>query len=445
MLIRGLPHSEEAEKSVLGSIMLDSDAINKVLPHIDHVSFLPGKHRLIFRAAEDLNRKAEPIDQVTIIDQLKCNKSLEQAGGAYYITGLVETTPSSANVEYYAKMVQEASIRRKLIVNFNNFQNDAYLPETDIWELMGRAQKDIFELYQNKVGGGFVRIGSQLDDFIKKTSQLYDSGKRPGLETGFYEWDDYLGGLEPGLTHYLAARPSMGKTALALAIADNVASAGHKVGIILLESICNRMIRRLIVRRSKINSSIFNTGRITETEFKKIVSTATTIRDLPIFIDDSSEADINGIIAKCRMLIQRENVELMIFDHLQLTHDKTLKKENRNREIGEISRYLHSFAKEVHIPILVLSQLSRASEGRMPTLSDLRDSGELEQNADTVTFIFRPEQAGIGITKSGEKTEGIAEILVAKQRDGRTGKFKLLFLKESAAFENMAQRSKDLF
>jgi len=435
MDIRIPPYSDEAEESVLGAMILSKEAVEKAMSIINHSVFYKEKHNTIFRAMNSLVNEGEAVDQVTVINWLKKNKEIDSVGGAYYITGLVESTPSAANIEHYANIVLEKYLLRKAILICGEIESDAYDSNDSAENIILNAQKKIFDLSSSRIKGKFVKIEDCMTDFIQETENIKKSGKPPGLETGFYDYDRLLGGLQPGLLYILAGRPSMGKTAFALAIAENIASKSISVGIISLESLTLRLIRRLVIRKGLLNSQIFNTGQISDGEFDQIMKVVDKIWKLPIFIDDSNDSDINQITSKSRMLKRIEDIQLLIIDHLQLTGKDTKERDNRNTELGVISRGLKSFAKEVNIPVLALSQLSRKCEGRMPTLSDLRDSGELEQNADTVTFIFRPEAVGIKQIE-GKDTKGIARLNVAKNRDGEIGEFRLAFNKKSIAFEN---------
>lgn len=436
--LRVPPHSDEAEVSVLGGLMLDNTSFDNIIAILNHNDFYKDAHQIIFKAIQEIAERRVPIDQVTVIEQLKQSKKIETVGGAYYVTGLVEATPSAANIEHYAKIVRDSSIRRQLIIFNSEIMNSAYESSENTEELLDRVQNKIISISYNKIQGHFNKIDNYVRQASEHICDLYDKGKIPGISTGLIDIDKITGGLQRGLQYILAGRPSQGKSALAMTIADNIATYEKlPVGIISLEMSGKALVLRLIAKKARINHAIFNRGKFEEGTFHLLMSYIQPISELPIYIDDSTDYRINDIIAKTRLLKKKEDIQLLIVDHLQLTGNEDNRfRGNKNLEIGEITKQLRNEAKNLNISTLVLSQLSRLAEHKRPTLAHLRDSGEIEQNADVVMFIWRPETAGINNDKEGNSNKNIANIYIDKHRDGATGEFKLTFNPEQVAFYN---------
>lgn len=430
------PQAIEAERSVLGAMMLDSSAVSKMIQHLDYTDFYRESHKTIFKAMVELLKKNEPVDQISIIGRLENSKKLKQVGGAYYITGLVESLPSAANIEHYAMIVQEKSLLRKLIITAIAAQNDSYNNEISINDILDKIEKETLSLRKRLLKGGykdFVVLEDVLHNVVQEVSERMDSGKPVGLSTGFIDLDKYIGGLQPGF-YLIGGRPSMGKTAYALNIARNVAKS-VPVGIVSLETSKIRLARRFISSQGKVNSEVFNIGDVSKRDLDMIIKSAEHLRDLPIYIDDTYSTRILDITTRAKILKQTKDIGLLIVDYIQLL-EPNQRQENRNLAMTEISRALKLFAEREMIPVIAVAQLNREAEGRMPRLSDLRDSGTLEQDADVVVFVFRPEQCRIKKFKDNKSTEGVAQIYVAKHRDGRTGEFKMTFRKEYVTFED---------
>lgn len=447
--LRVPPQAEEAEVSVLGSMMLDKEAVSKALQYLDHTAFYKDAHQLIFRAMVEIFNESEPVDQISVIDRLKKNKHLDKAGGAYYITGLVETTPSSANVEYYAKIVLEKAILRKLIISATDIQSDAYEAESSAFEILDKAEQRIFALSESRLKTGF----KSFEDILNTTFEHIDAIHKKkyhttGIPTGFIELDDLTSGLQNGDLVILAGRPSMGKTALALSVARN-ATVEYEipVGLFSLEMADYQLAMRLLCAEARVDSHLVRTGKLPKDQWRRLSEQTGRLANAPLFIDDSPALSMIEIRAKARRLKAEHNIQMVIVDYLQLI--KGHKAESRQQEITEISRNLKALAKELHIPVLALSQLSRAVETRAgdhrPQLSDLRESGAIEQDADVVMFIYRSI-----IYKRREKEEMTpeekrkAEIIVAKQRNGPTDTVNVVFIDKYARFENLAPRREEI-
>lgn len=445
--LRVPPYAEEAEVSVLGAMMLEKEAVSKVLQYLDHTAFYKESHQVIFRAMIELFSEGQPVDQVSVIDRLKRNKLLEAAGGAYYVTGLVESTPSAANAEFYAKIVLEKSIFRKLIVSSNEIQEQAYEAKESAYDILDNAEQKIFSLSDIRLKTGF----KNFEDVLNKTFEYLDSIHKKDrgtneIRTGLTLLDDLTSGFHPGELIVLAGRPGMGKTALALTIARN-AAIEYKlpVGVFSLEMSDWQVAMRLLCAEAKVNSHLVRTGKLPPDQWGKLSTSVGKLQNAPIFIDDSPTLTAMEIRAKARRLKAEHDVQLIIVDYLQMI--KGRQAENRQQEITEISRSLKALSKEINVPVLAISQLSRAVEMRggdhRPQLSDLRDSGAIEQDADVVLFIFRKafyEKKENPDERVTSEERGKAEIIVAKQRNGPTGAVPVTFIEEYTRFENMSLR-----
>ncbi len=438
-LLRVPPHSDEAEVSVLGAMMLEKDAVAKALQHLDHTAFYKEAHQIIFRAMSELFNDAEPVDQVSVIERLKRNKLLETVGGAYYITGLVEATPSAANIEYYARTVLDCSILRKLIVTSNEIQAQAYEARESALELLDDAEQRIFALAERGLKGGFKPFENILNRAFEHIDRIHSrKGLTTGVPSGLVELDQLTSGFHPGELIILAGRPGMGKTALALTIARNAAlDYNYPVGVFSLEMADYQLALRILCAEARVDSHLVRTGRLPKDQWAKLSTLTGRLHKAPLYIDDSPVLTMMDIRAKARRLKAEHDIQLLIIDYLQLI--KGHKAENRQQEITEISRSLKALSKEVDVPVIALSQLSRAVEGRAdkkPQLSDLRESGSLEQDADVVLFIYRKAFYEKGRGAAPEEDELNAEILVAKQRNGPQGNVEVIFIDRYTRFEN---------
>ncbi len=439
-LLRVPPHSDEAEVSVLGAMMLDKEAVSKALQYLDHTAFYKEAHQQIFRAMTDLFNEGQPVDQVSVIDQLKRKKTLDLVGGAYYVTGLVESTPSAANVEYYAKIVLDAAIFRRLIVASNEIQGMAYEARDTAFDVLDLAEQKIFALSENRLRGGFKNFVDVLNRTFEHIDSIHSrKGHTTGVPTGLLDLDDLTSGFHPGELIILAGRPGMGKTALALTIARNASiEYGFPVGLFSIEMADYQLAMRILCAEAKLDSHLVRTGKLPKEQWQRLSLQTGRLSNAKIFIDDSPVLTMMDIRAKARRAKAEHDIQMLIVDYLQLI--KGHRAENRQQEITEISRGLKALAKEINVPVIALSQLSRAVEGRTdhkPQLSDLRESGSLEQDADVVLFIYRKSfyDKRDGNT-TGDEDERIAEIMVAKQRNGPTGNVEVIFMDKYTRFEN---------
>lgn len=430
------PQAVEAEVSVLGAILIEPEALAKVIEIVNESSFYKKIHEKIFLAALQLFEKNEPIDLVTISNQLQANGELEAVGGSYYLTQLVNSIPSAANVEYYAQIVQDKAIKRRLIQVCNEISQEAYEDHAEGFDIVDKAEQQIFTLRQNRGKHGFQAIYPILVHTIETIER--NSNRQSGLTgvpSGFLQLDQLLAGFQNSDLVIVAGRPSMGKTALCLNFARN-AAVDHRipVGIFSLEMASYQLALRMLCSEAMVDSHKLRTGRLTADEWPKLSLKVGVLAEAGIFIDDTPAQGVLEIRAKARRLKVEHNIGMIILDYLQLAHGVG-RIESRQQEISQISQSLKALAKELDIPVLALSQLSRAVESRpdkRPMLSDLRESGAIEQDADVVMFVYRPEMYGEA------DQAGIAEIIVGKQRNGPVGTVKLAYRNEFLKFENLA-------
>jgi replicative DNA helicase len=447
--LRVPPHADEAEVSVLGAMMLDKEAVSKALQYLDHTAFYKDAHQLIFRAMTDLFNDGQPIDQVSVIDRLKMNKHLEKVGGAYYVTGLVEATPSAANAEHYARIVLEKSILRKLIISSTEIQTEAYEAKSNADDILDQAEQRIFALADSHLKIGFKNFSNVLTKTFEHIDNIHRRKYHTtGVPTGFIDLDDLTSGFQNGDLVVLAGRPSMGKTSLALSIARNATVEYNiPVGFFSLEMADYQLAMRLLCAEARVDSHLVRTGKLPPDQWRRLSEKTGNLTKAPLFIDDSPSLTTMEIRAKARRLKAEHDVQMIVLDYLQLV--KGRQAESRQQEITEISRSLKALAKELDLPVVALSQLSRAVETRAgdhrPQLSDLRESGAIEQDADVVMFVYRPilykRRASEEIVPEDESK---AEIIVAKQRNGPTDIVNVVFIDKYARFENIAQKREEM-
>jgi len=435
------PAAPEIEASVLGAMMIEKEAVPKALEMLAPESFYVKAHRIIFEAMTSLFESDEPIDTVTLYEELKKRDDLEEAGGAVYLSKLSQNIPSAANIEYHAKIILEKQILRGLITSAHEIAKNAYEGSADAFEILDDAERKIFEITESHLSKSYLGMDKAVRDAMEYIETIHSSTHQKfSVPTGFFELDEYLGGLQKSDLVILAARPSIGKTALALSIARN-AAIDHQVpvGIFSLEMATMQLIIRMICAEARIDAHKVRTGKA-HSEGPKLSKTVHKLTEAPIYVDDTPAQTVLEIRAKARRLKAEKNIGLIIIDYLQLMTGPA-NAESREREISHISRSLKSLAKELNIPVMALAQLNRAVESRSdkrPQLSDLRESGSIEQDADVVMFLNRPEMYGIEKDDNGESWEGVAEVIVGKQRNGPTGTVKLAFIKQYARFENLA-------
>ena len=431
--IRKSPYSISAEKAVLGCMLLNKEAIHRTIHLLPINSFYDESHKIIFESICEMFEKGQSVDSVTLIDHLKKNKNLKKVGDSYYITGLIEEAPSSENVDYYSEIVKQKYTLRTIINTAIDMSSEAYDEEYDPVEILDHAEKRIFELSQETERGEFVPINPILEEVLKEWGTKSDTGLF-GIPSGFLDLDDKLSGFQNSDLIILAGRPSMGKTALCLSIARNAAVDHNKrVGIFSLEMSKKQLGERLISSESRINSHKIKTSRLPKGDWRKLSTAANSLSQSKIFIDDSPGLNVMELRAKARQLKAEKKIDLLIVDYIQLLNAGT-RSENRQQEMSYISRSLKALAKELEIPVICLSQLSRAVENRTnhrPIMSDLRESGAIEQDADVVLFIYRQY-----VYTESEEDKNIGEIIIAKHRNGPTGVAKVTFIADYARFEN---------
>jgi replicative DNA helicase len=439
---RALPHNLEAEKSVLGAILIHNEAFNHAAELIDSRDFFRDAHRRIFDKMVQLSERNDPIDFVTLKEELGRTGELEEVGGPAYIASLADGVPRSANVEHYARIVKEKATLRNLIQSANRILSEAYRAEEDAEVILDGAEKAIFEIAEDRIREGFVPLRDLVQSSFATIEKLQQhKGLVTGVPTGFIDLDEMTSGLQPSDLVLVAARPSMGKTSFVLNIAQHVGiQTDMTVGFFSLEMSKEQLFMRMLTAEARIDAHRFRTGYLNEKDYGRLSHALGTLAEARVFIDDTASLGVLEMRAKARRLQAEHGLHLLIIDYIQLMQGRG-RFESRQAEIASISRSLKGLAKELKIPIVALSQLSRASETRSdhrPQLSDLRESGALEQDADVVMFIYRDEQYRDADGQPNQESEGIAEIIIGKQRNGPVGTAKLAFIKEHTRFENLA-------
>src|SRR5262245_13597696 len=439
---RTLPHNLEAERSVLGAILLHNDAFNLAAEVIDSGDFFRDAHRRIFDKMVKLAERGDAIDLVTLKEELGRSGELDEVGGPAYITALVDGVPRSANVEHYARIIKEKATLRNLIFSANKILATAYEAEEEADAILDKAEHAIFAIADDKVRDGFVLVRDLAHSSLDTIEQLHAKKELiTGVPTGFTDLDEMTSGLQPSDLIIVAARPSMGKTSLVLNIAQHVGTRTTKtVGLFSLEMSKEQLFLRMLTAEARIDAHRLRRGFLGERDWGRLSQAIGTLSETKIFIDGTPSIGTLEMRAKCRRLAAEHGLDLVIIDYIQLMQGRG-RFENRTLELASISRSLKGLAKELSVPIVVLSQLSRAPESRAdrrPQLSDLRESGALEQDADVVLFIYREDQYADKNAPSPD-AEGIAELIVGKQRNGPTGLVKLAFIREFTRFENLAR------
>ncbi len=431
------PSSIEAEESVLGAVLLSSDAANIALEKLHAEDFYRPVHQNIFEAIVSLFDANEPIDAVTVSEALRRSGTLDRVGGVGYLTQLLDSVPTASNVEHYAAIVEEHALRRRLMRAGGEVGSLATSVDQPINDVLDRAEQAVFAVSERRVGDGLALIDPLLGPAIERAEELNRLGTEvTGLSTGFRDLDRKLAGLHPTNLVVIAARPGMGKTALALNMAQNAALQEAPVAIFSLEMSREEVVTRLLCAQGRIDSQHLRTGRLTESDFTKLSHAASVLYRKPIYVDDSPGLTVTEIRAKCRRLRRRPGLGLVIVDYLQLMQGTS--GENRQQEIATISRNLKNLARELHVPVIAVSQLNRALEARedkRPRLGDLRESGAIEQDADVVMFIYRHEY----YYPEAQETKGMAEINITKHRQGAIGRIDMTFLPEFTLFADMGR------
>ncbi len=435
------PHNLEAEASVLGSALVDNDAIDRVEGLITPDVFYKEAHRKIWRAMEALRGRGEPVDLVTLAEELKKNSELDEVGGITYLVGLSEATPTAAYAEHYARIVAEKAVLRRLIAAAGEAMRLAYDEAGSVEEVIDQAGRLILDVATHGPRHEFQEMRDLVTKAHERIAQLREEGSRSDLiSSGFADLDRLIGGLGPGSLNIIAARPSMGKTAFALTIAQNVALRdGVPVAIFSLEMPALDLVLRMLSSEARVDMNRIRQAQLSDRDYDRLVKAAGRIYDAPIFIDDTPGLTLMELRSRARRLAAHQNVQLIVVDYMQLMSggQSARNGENRQQEIAAISRGLKSLARELEVPVVALSQLSRAVENRpnkKPMLSDLRESGSIEQDADLVIFIYRDDY----YNEHSEKA-GIAEIIVGKQRNGPIGTVELQFHAAHVRFNDLAR------
>jgi replicative DNA helicase len=438
-----MPQNIEAEEAVLGSLLIDQDAIIRVATFLQPEDFFVQRHGWIYEAIRDLHERREPADLVTLTDELERREQLSDVGGPSFLTSLINATPTSIHVEYYARIVERTAILRRLIDAAGQIAKLAYQDVDDVDEVVDRAESIIFGVSEKRVSRDLVPIRQVLDEFYDRIEFLYEhQGEIIGIPTGLTDLDKLLGGFQRSDLVIIAGRPGMGKTSLALSIALQAARKWDKrVGIFSLEMSNEQVVQRLVSAETGIDSQRLRLGAIHDDEWSTLVQAASLLSNTQIYIDDTPAISALEMRTKARRLHAEFGLDVLIVDYLQLMRGD-FRSENRVQEISFISRSLKGLARELNIPVVALSQLSRAVESRhdkRPMLSDLRESGSIEQDADVVVFVYRDE-----IYDPDTEFPNIAELRVSKHRSGPTGVFSVYFKKELAQFVDLEVRREQL-
>ena len=436
------PQNIEAEMAVLGAMLIDEGVIPEVVEIVDENAFYKEEHKIIFSTIISLFDKRKKVDLLTVSEELNKKKLLEKVGGATYLTTLTDFVPSSSNAVYYARIVKEKSILRSLINNAHQILSLAYKEEEDVNSILDKAEKLIFEISDARVEGGYIHIKELLKESIETIEALYYKKSHiTGIPTGFIDFDIKTAGLQKGDFIVVAGRPSMGKSAFVSNIVEYVGVEENiPVAFFSLEMSRQQLIQRILCSQAKVDIHKLRTGFLSPSEWPLLTSAAGKLSNAPIYIDDTPAMNIFEIRAKARRLKAHHNIQLLVIDYLQMIRTVG-KRESRQQEISEISRALKSLAKELDIPLIAVSQLSRAVESRAdhrPQLSDLRESGAIEQDADVVVLLLREEYYN-----PTPENKGIAEVIIAKQRNGPTGSIFLGFIKEYMKFVNLSKIKED--
>lgn len=442
------PQAIEVEQVVLGAMMLEKDAVNNTIDILNDESFYDPKHQIIFKTIHSLFASTSPIDLVTVSAQLQKNGELEAAGGAAYISSLTNRVASSSHIQYHARIISEKHIKRELIRVSTDIIKDSYDETKDVFELLNNAETNLFKIAEanmSKQAATMQNVISEAIDEIEKASKNKDG--LSGVPSGFYELDKITAGWQRSDMIVLAARPGMGKTAFVLSMARNTAVDHNKgVAVFSLEMSCVQLVKRLIASEARLSGEKLRKGDLKDYEFQQLHTRIKKLSTAPIYIDDTPGLSIFDFRAKCRRLKSQYDIDLIIIDYLQLMSAKTSENSrsngNREQEISMISRSIKEIAKELDVPIIALAQLSRSVEQRggdkRPILSDLRESGAIEQDADIVSFIYRPDYYGFMTDEAtGNDNTGIGEIIIRKHRNGAQGTVRLKFIDQYARFDNL--------
>jgi len=430
------PYSNEAEMCLLASMMLDKEMIGQVVQIVDRDAFFQADHQIIFDLLLKLYEQNRPIDAVIVREELLKRQLLDEVGGTAYLGQLLSAVPSSAHGTHYAGIIREKALLRQLISASNEILRDAYAPHEQAELVLDRAEKRIFEIAQKKIGNAVVA----MEDVLHEVFEMIENRGQRGVETDYFELDEMLNGLQAGEMIIIAARPSMGKTAIAMNIIENVACRGVPCAVFSLEMSKQQLAQRMLCSRGNIDAHKLRKGMLQSHEYAHLANVVGELAKAPIWVDDSPGLTILELRAKARRLKLQHDIKLIMIDYMQLMDNPGV--ESRQQQISEISRGIKAVARELHIPVICLSQLNRASEGRdghRPRMSDLRESGSIEQDADVVMLLHREDY--YRQTEPDFQPDNIAELIIAKQRNGPTGTVKLTFMNKTTRFENLSAQA----
>ena len=444
-LQKSMPHSLDAEKAVLGAILIDNSTFDQAAEALVPDDFYFEGHRKIFMGMLELSRGFKPIDTLTVAHELQGSNDLEALGGLPFVSGLMDGVPRVANIEHYVRIIKEKSTVRRLIHSANEILERGFSNEEDVHELLNRAERSIFEISQANIRTGFRKIQDLMSEVYENIERLSKQKELvTGVATGFLELDTMTSGLQPSDLIIVAARPGLGKTSFALNVGQHAAMMQKTVGIFSLEMAAHQLVNRLICAEARVDSHRVRTGKLHREDWQALGKAITRLDKAKIFIDDTPGISVTEMRSKARRLKAEHGLDLLIVDYLQLMAAGPISRqryENRQQEISAISRSLKGLAKELNIPLIAISQLSRAPEqrrgegGHKPQLSDLRESGSIEQDADVVMFIYRED---LYSKEENPENKGIAEIIIGKQRNGPVGIVRLVFIEQWTKFENLA-------
>lgn len=433
------PQSPEAEAAVLGSMLLDKEAIGKAIETLKGSAFYVESNKVIFDAVVKLYDSNKAVDMITLVEELKKQGRLEEVGGVNYIASLTASIPTSANMGHYAKIVKEKAILRNLISTASQIVSESFDATTNVDALLDKAERMIFNIASNKVESRFALLKDIIKDSIEAIDNLYQRKEHvTGIASGFHDFDIMTAGLQPSDFVVVAGRPSMGKSALVTCIAEHVGVIEKRpIAFFSLEMSREQLVQRLLCSHAKVDFHKVRTGFLSQSDWPRLVNAAGKLSESPIYIDDTPGISVLELRAKARRMKSQYDIQLVVLDYLQLMQG-TQGIENRQQEISEISRSIKALARELNVPVMAVSQLSRAVEQRSdkrPQLSDLRESGAIEQDADLVILLLREEYYN-----PTDENKGIAEVIIAKQRNGPVGSVKLAFINEFTRFENLARK-----
>ena len=433
------PSSLDSETAVLGAVLLDNEALMPVLETLRAEDFYRQAHQLLFQAMLNLGERHEPIDIVTLSSELRAAKQLDAVGGVEYLSFLVDAVPTAANTLYYARIIREMSLRRKLIHEAGEIAEEAMNAQGDFDDFIDNVEQRIFKVSDSRINTSFVRVGEIVKDSIKHVEQLYVNKSRiTGVPSGFIDLDELTSGFQPSDLVIIAGRPSMGKTSMALSIVHHIAMhCRRRVAIFSLEMSKEQIVMRFLCSEARVSNSKVRSGNLGESDFPRLVDAASKLAQADIYIDDTPAISVLEMRAKARRLHKESALSLIVVDYLQLMRGTARSTERREQEISEISAALKALAKELRVPVIALSQLNRAVENRQdkrPLMADLRESGAIEQDADIIGFVYRDE-----VYNPDTPDKGIAELIISKHRNGAVGTVKLGFQAEFTLFVNLEE------